>query len=56
MLKLEIMRQLEDENPLFTCLIRSYKVKRSSVAQAPYYAIDAWERNKKPIEPMMKKQ
>ena len=56
MLKLEIMRQLEDENPLFTCLIKSYKVKRSSVAQAPYYAIDAWERNKKPIEPLMKKQ
>jgi len=37
-------------------MIRGYSVKRTSVAQAPFYAIAAWERNGKPIVPHMQRK
>jgi len=43
------MKQLEDEDPNLTCLIKGYKIERSSVAQAPYYALQSFELNKAPI-------
>ena len=44
------MRELENQNPKFTCLINSYKEHRNVVSQAPYYALRAYEINGKPLE------
>ena len=53
MVKLEIMRHLEDEDPLFTCMVRKFKKSRFSSTQTPYYALAAYELNKGPIKRLM---
>ena len=49
MIKLQLMRELENQNPNLTCLIKGYKVERSSIEKAPYYALTSYEQNKGPL-------
>ena len=56
MLKSIVMSETEQEDPRFACMVTGYKIERNAVDQSPYFGLQAYERNKGPIDHLISKQ
>lgn len=48
-----LMSEVEEENPLYTCLVSGFSVERNNQLRVPYYGLTSFEKHGEPLNKLV---